>query len=477
MTGMRTTLVGAFVIVGLGLFAGGLFLIGDRRLLFTEQFEINSTFGKVTGLQVGARVRLAGLDAGEVLEILPPSNPSDSFRVRMRIRSDLRHLVRADSVPAIQTDGIVGNAFIQVPVGTESSPPVSDGDTLRGMDPIEFADLIQEGRKTFQVVAVEVSDLRGDVSTAIKALTGTAETATSVIDNVGRNVEELTEASAAAMRDARSTITEAQMVMADIRSGRGTIGRLVTDDALYERVASATQDVAESMRNVRDMTERTRELVTSFAAHDGSAQQIATSLRNALADVQEATADLAEGTEALKRNFLFRGFFRNRGFYDLDSVSREAYQAGALERDRTRIRIWIAADGLFVRDIASGEERLTDDGRRRLDSAMADLVRYPRDSPLVVEGYAEGAAGEPAYLESIDRAEIVRAYLLSRFRRQATLTDIMPMGSEATGSPRGNNRWSGVALALFVRNDALASVRQTAPAAPVGASQGGISKP
>jgi phospholipid/cholesterol/gamma-HCH transport system substrate-binding protein len=456
MTRTRMALVGAFVIVGLGLFAAGLFLIADRRLLFAEQFEITATFGKVTGLQVGARVRVAGLDAGEVLEIAPPLRPSDRFRVRLRIRSDLQHLVRADSVPAIQTDGIVGNAFVQVAVGTESSPVVSDGDTVRGMDPIEFADLIQEGRNTFRVVATEVADLRGDVSTAIKALTGTAETATQVIDKVGGNVETLTATSAAAMRDARAAVSEAQSVIADIRSGRGTIGRLVTDDKLYESVAGATQDVAESMRNVRDMTERTRELVAGFAAPSGSAQQIATSLRNALTDIQEATADLAEGTEALKRNFLFRGFFRDRGFYDLDSVSREAYQAGALERDRTRIRIWIGANGLFTRDATTGSERLSEEGRRRIDSAMADLVRYPRESPLVIEGYSEGDAGEPAYLESVDRAEIVRDYLLARFRRQATVTDIMPMGAEATGSPNGNNRWSGVALAMFVRNDVLA---------------------
>ena len=79
MNRFRGALVGGFVIGGVLLFGAGLFLIGDRRLLFDRQFEINSTFGKVTGLQVGTRVRLAGLDAGEVLEIQIPSRPSDRF--------------------------------------------------------------------------------------------------------------------------------------------------------------------------------------------------------------------------------------------------------------------------------------------------------------------------------------------------------------------------------------------------------------
>ena len=50
--------VGIFVTVGLALFAVGLFLIGDRRLLFVPFHEVESTFTKVTGVQVGTKVRV-----------------------------------------------------------------------------------------------------------------------------------------------------------------------------------------------------------------------------------------------------------------------------------------------------------------------------------------------------------------------------------------------------------------------------------
>jgi phospholipid/cholesterol/gamma-HCH transport system substrate-binding protein len=464
---MRGALVGAFVVLGLALFAGGLFLIGDRRLLFADQFELNAAFGRVTGLRVGTGVRLAGIDAGEVLEIRLPSRPSERFVVRMRLREDLRQLVRTDSVAAIQTDGIVGNAFVQIGVGSEEAAVVSSGDTLTGRDPVEIADLIEEGRTTFRTVSSEVLLLRDDVSTAIQTLTDTARTATGLLSDVGSNVEQLTETSTAVVRRAEATLAEANVMVSDIRSGQGTIGRLLTDDTLYQRVLTASQDVEQAVRNLRETTDHTRDLVAGFAGRDGTVQQIALTFRSALADVQEATSDLAEGTEALKRNFLFRGFFRDRGFFDLDSVSRESYQAGALERDRTAIRIWIDASVLFTADPASDVERLTADGRRRLDSAMADLVRYPRDSPLVVEGYAERSAAEAAFLQSVDRAQLVRDYLLSRFRRQATLTDIMPMGADAVGSPRGDNRWSGVALTMFVHNDVL---NRMAPNAATGSA-------
>jgi phospholipid/cholesterol/gamma-HCH transport system substrate-binding protein len=469
MTRNRGAILGAFVVVGLLLFASGLFLIGDRRLLFAEQFELHATFRKVTGLAEGTPVRIAGLPAGEVLEIRVPSRPSDPFIVRMRLRDDLRSLVRSDSVPAIQTDGLVGGAFIQISVGTEDASIVSPGDTLPGRDPLEFADLIQEGRDTFRTVASEFIVLRGDVSVAIEALTGTAEATTGMIDNVGRNVEAVVATSEGVVREAQAALADARGLIAEVRSGRGSIGQLLTDDALYDRIVATSREVEQSVRNVREMTDRSREAVESFTARDGTAQQIAGSLRNALIEVQEATADLAEGTEALKRNFLFRGFFNDRGFFDLDAVSREEYLAGALTRDSTALRVWVDGSLLFVADPLTGLERLSDDGRRRLDSAMADLVRYPRDSPLVVEGYAESSAGETAYLRSIDRAQVVREYLLGRFRRRTTLTGIIPMGAEAPGSPRGDGRWSGVALTMFVRNDVLS--RTGAAAASIEAAQ------
>jgi hypothetical protein len=104
-------------------------------------------------------------------------------------------------------------------------------------------------------------------------------------------------------------------------------------------------------------------------------------IRNTLSSIEEVTQDLAESTEALKRHFLFRGFFQDRGFFDLDTISREAYQEGLLERDhRTAVRIWLDAAVLFERD-RDGVERLTPDGRGRIDSAMSQLVQYPATAP------------------------------------------------------------------------------------------------
>jgi len=451
----RTAIVGAFVLGGLILFAAGLFMIGDRRLLFGKQFEVMTTFTKVSGLEVGTPVRVAGLPAGEVLEIGLPAVPSEPFRVRMRLRDDIRHLVRTDSVCAVQSDGLVGSAFIQISPGTDAASVVTEGQTIRGIDMIEFGDLIQEGRETFRTVTTEVMALKEDVSEAVVAATDAVRTVDTVVGNVGTELETMVKTGKTAVDEVQKVLVDAQQIVANVKAGEGTIGQLVTDDALYQRVTGLAAETEKTMANLQAVTERARTTFESITARDSTAQQAMRSIQGTLTEAQEVMSDLSEGTEALKRNILFRGFFRDRGFFDLDAITRDAYVAGALEGDsRVALRVWIDEDGLFGRN-AAGVEQLSEPGRRRIDSSMADLVRYPRDSALVVEGYAHVTEGGAAHLVSAERASLVRDYLLSRFRRRATLTGSMPMGSQAPGSPSGDERWSGVALTLFVEGTAL----------------------
>ena len=78
----------------------------------------------------------------------------------------------------------------------------------------------------------------------------------------------------------------------------------------------------------------------------------------------------------------------------------------ALESDERRVlRIWARDAVLFEKD-ANGRERLTEDGKARLDSAMATFVQYPRTSPFVVEGYATEITADARFLLSRWRAQL-----------------------------------------------------------------------
>jgi len=111
MASFEKSAMGAFVIGGFLLFGVGLFLIGDRRLLFSDSGEYYSEFAQVSSLEVGAMVRVAGMNAGEVLEVQVPSAPEGKFRIKFSIVEKLHPIVRSDSVASLQTDGLLGNKY------------------------------------------------------------------------------------------------------------------------------------------------------------------------------------------------------------------------------------------------------------------------------------------------------------------------------------------------------------------------------
>jgi phospholipid/cholesterol/gamma-HCH transport system substrate-binding protein len=454
MGSSKLALVGAFVIGGIVLFAVGIFMIGDRRLLFTDDFEVAADFGNVTGVQIGSKVRVAGFDAGEVTDIVIPPRPSIQFRVRMRIREDLHPLVRGDSVAAILTDGLIGSVFIQIREGTDATPPVPEGGTITGVDPIEIADLIEEGRRTFQAVAREVLDLKAEISATVNSFDETLDTTNLLLADVGNDVRAITSTTALFVDDARGIASTTKSLVADLQAGRGTVGKLLISDDLYNHAVGVSRDAEATMKAIREAATRARNVFTDLTKPDGPSQRVFTDIREVLGHARDAMSDLAENTEALKHNWLFRGFFADRGFFNLDAMTVEEYRRLARQGRYTPLRIWLDASRLFA-TMPEGDETLTPEGRTRLNSAMAQLIQYPRDSPLVIEGYSTAATADQRFVEAQVRGRLVRDYLVARFSRSANLTGSIPIGAEANGSPTTDGRWNGVALTLFVRPEAL----------------------
>jgi phospholipid/cholesterol/gamma-HCH transport system substrate-binding protein len=443
----RSAAVGAFVVGGLLLFAVGLFLIGDRRMLFDDTFVVHAEFANVAGLQNGAIVRVGGMDAGEVQEIHVPRGPSERFRVRLRITEKLHPLIRVDSVATIQTDGLVGNRFVQVESGTDQAAPVAPEGTIQSREPFDLADMFDKMNETVDLVTATIKDLKVGIDEALTSVSAAATDAQALMKDVGTEVRAITTST-------QKITDDLQVVIAGVREGRGSIGKFVTDDALYNNARRIASEAEGAVANLREATEQAKAAIADFRGDGGPMRGITGGLQQTLASARDAMEDLAENTEALKRNFFFRGFFNRRGYFDLDDVSVAQYREGALAtKERRALRIWVGADVLFERE-EDGEERLTDDGRARLDSAMAAFVKYPKTSPFVVEGYAQGVTADARFLTSRRRAQLVRDYLVGKFGLDPNFVALMPMGSDATDSPNGD-RWDGVALAMFVPTSAL----------------------
>jgi phospholipid/cholesterol/gamma-HCH transport system substrate-binding protein len=441
MPNTRLAAVGAFVVGGILLFAVGLFLIGSRRMLFSDTFDVYAEFSQIASLEGGAKVRVSGMDAGEVVSIRVPSSPSGRFRVKMRVRSDLHQLLRLDSIAAIQNDGLVGNKFVQIDSGTEQSPIVPNEGTIRSREPVDIADLMAKMNETIGIVNKTIVDLKDEVDTVLTTISDTTVSARDLINDIGDDAKRI-------LTSGTKVSADLQVIIAGLREGRGTAGKILTDDALYQSAKKMAAEAEATMANVREASIQAKTALAGLQGAGGPVKGLTANMQETLSSARDVMADMAETTEALKHNFLVRGFFTRRGYFDLDDVSVQEYRQGVLEKDRRALRLWIRAELLFERN-EKGAERLSEDGRSRLDSAMSQFVQYPRTSPFVVEGYAQQPTADQRFLLSRSRAQLVREYIIGRFGLDPKIIAVMPMGSEAVGSPSGET-WDGVALALFV---------------------------
>src|SRR5205809_779527 len=105
----RTIRLGLFVFGSLLILAAGVFLIGDREFLFSSTFPLEADFQNVTGLTVGADVRVGGLREGTIQRIALPSRPDEKIIVTMKMHDSTKNIIRKDSVASIKTEGLLGD--------------------------------------------------------------------------------------------------------------------------------------------------------------------------------------------------------------------------------------------------------------------------------------------------------------------------------------------------------------------------------
>ncbi len=461
----RKAAVGFFVLGGLILFGFALFLIGDRKKLFDDSFVVFAEFERLAGLQDGAQVRVSGLSAGEVLSISYPQSPDARFRVEMRVVEDLHPLVRTDSVATIQTEGLVGNMVVDIGEGSSGAREVSEGGNIESKEPFEIADLMTKASDIADTISTTIVSVEEDLTGALAKVEVVVSRADGLLQDAGDDVVEITRAGREVARDVESLV-------ADVEAGRGTVGKLMKDEALHRRVeeiATRVETTAEhaeaTFQNVREASEEAKSAIRDIRDEKGEGPGILTDLSQTLAAANEAASDLAENTESMKRSFLFRGVFLDRGFFDLDSITPDEYLEGAIRGNHDVRRFPIAEENLVELD-PNGEEMLSERGIAEIKTAMSEILRYSPRSPLVVEGYSESGSLDESFLKARRRAFLVREYIVRKYFRDPNYTGFIALGGV---SPRevaddgDEDVWNaGVVLALYVDEDARKPPRHRA---------------
>lgn len=426
---------GLFVILSLAGLGLGLFLIGDRRNLFDDSIEMVSSFSRLSGLREGATVRVGGLDAGEVLAIMAPTKPGEPFTVQFDLRSDLLPIVRSDSEVRVETEGLLGDRYLSVLPGTADGDSVAAGTLLVGEEPLEVGDVIRKLDDLIPAAIEAIESAQQQVSAVGQSAAATMATAQKELTRISDSSSEIT--------------AEIRFILEGVREGEGTLGLLLTDDSLYLGARDLLQGVEKTSTEFSEVARSADSLIRSLESGDGEVKGVLAELQETLEISQEVLSDMSENTESLKRNWFFKRMFKERGFYDLDSLTVGDYRAGMLEtKDGRVISAWLAAEEIFAAE-PQEDEQLSDDGRRRIDRAMADFLDFPTENPLVVEGYSTEGDRSEQFVRSRRRARLVRSYILSRFDRDPNYTGLLAMGAPTEADPDDVGT-EGVRLSLFV---------------------------
>jgi hypothetical protein len=72
-----------------------------------------------------------------------------------------------------------------------------------------------------------------------------------------------------------------------------------------------------------------RQVITDLTGPDEGGTTATATIRESLSNMNVAAANMADGTEALKHNFLLRSFFRSRGYYSLASIFARSLSQGS----------------------------------------------------------------------------------------------------------------------------------------------------
>jgi phospholipid/cholesterol/gamma-HCH transport system substrate-binding protein len=297
--------LGLFIVIGLIIFVIAIFFIGKQKNLFSPVFKVTTSFYHISGLQVGNNVRFSGINVGIVDNIMIIND--STVQVDMLIRKNVQEFIKADSQAGIGSSGIIGDRIIIITQGSTNAPMAKDGQHIESKEPVE----------TDAIMA---------------SLSATAE-----------NVELIT--------------LELAEIMVNINSGEGALGRLISDPAIAENISQTIGNFKKSSAGLDETIETTKTNVYAFmeslqqtaakteiASHqlgeimvrinsgEGTLGRLiqdttmADNLNETMLNLKRSSQGLDENMEALKQNFLFRGYFRRKAREEekarLDSLLR-----------------------------------------------------------------------------------------------------------------------------------------------------------
>ena len=206
--------VGIFILVAIVILAVFILRIGNLKS-YGGGYKLRFVFNTVSGVKPGSPIRLSGVDVGEVkyVRIIEDKDNKDA-QVVVTGWINKAISVPRNSQAFVNTLGLLGEKYIEIVPPSEYRAFLAPGEILVGTDPVMMQDWIDEGEKIVKDLQEILAKLKTGQGTAGKLLTD---------DKLYQELEAL---------------------ISDIRQAKeGTIGRLLYDDKLYQELEGLISDL------------------------------------------------------------------------------------------------------------------------------------------------------------------------------------------------------------------------------------------
>ena len=304
--------LGLFVILSTVILVLALYFIGNRQNIFGKTFRISVLFNNVNGLQLGNNVRYSGINVGTVKGITMINDSTIS--VEMIIEDKMLKHIKRNAVAAIGSDGLVGSMIINIAPGKEISTAIIPGDTIKSYSKISTTDMLETLNTTNDNAAMLTSDLL-KITKSIKQGKGTLGMLIEdeeMAENLKQTVENLKTSSS----EATNTIRELKSIINAINYDESLAAVLLSDTISANNMKSIIANLEKSSSGIDSVITNLNDVVLNVKNGDGALNHmvndtvLVNNIDETVKNIKEGSIRLNENMEALKHNFLFRGYFR-----------------------------------------------------------------------------------------------------------------------------------------------------------------------
>jgi phospholipid/cholesterol/gamma-HCH transport system substrate-binding protein len=196
--------------------------------LFTSKIVIISYFPDASGLTPGSPVRLSGVDIGNVKAIrVVPGRPLDPVEVLMKVNTKYHFFLRKDSITLLSTAGVLGATYINIDSSQAKGPEAQDGDVLASKEVPGYEEVMRAGQSSLQ-----------NMDALLKRMDRIVAFVESGQGSIGKLIYD-----PQLYNRVNATVAEFQGLVNDIAQGNGSIGKLIENDDLYNKANAAIDKI------------------------------------------------------------------------------------------------------------------------------------------------------------------------------------------------------------------------------------------